>query len=90
MEIIDELEPTRRGVYGGAIGYFDFAGSMDTCITIRTAVVKDGVVHVQAGAGIVWDSDPQSEHEECVRKAQAMMTALDMAETLGDAGAGSS
>ena len=82
MEIIDELEPTRRGIYGGAIGYFSFCGAMDTCITIRTALVKDGHVYVQAGAGIVYDSDPAREHEECVRKARAVLAAVEMAETL--------
>jgi anthranilate synthase component 1 len=82
MQIIDELEPTRRGIYGGAVGYFSFAGAMDTCITIRTAVVEHGRVHVQAGAGIVYDSDPAREHEECVRKARGVMAAVEMAETL--------
>jgi anthranilate synthase component I len=82
MEIIDELEPTRRGIYGGAVGYFSFGGGMDTCITIRTAVLAGGNVHVQAGAGIVYDSDPAREHEECVRKARAVMAAVEMAETL--------
>jgi anthranilate synthase component 1 len=82
MQIIDELEPTRRGIYGGAIGYFGFAGTMDTCITIRTALVKDGRVHVQAGAGIVYDSDPEREHEECQRKARGVLAAVEMAETL--------
>ncbi len=84
MEIIDELEPTRRGIYGGALGYFGFSGSMDMAITIRTALVKDGRVHVQAGAGIVADSDPQSEHEECERKAQAVLTAAAMAEEFAE------
>ncbi len=84
MQIIDEFEPSRRGIYGGALGYFGFSGSMDMAITIRTALVKDGRVHVQAGAGIVADSDPQSEHEECKRKAQAVLTAAAMAEELED------
>lgn len=84
MEIIDEFEPCRRGIYGGALGYFGFTGSMDMAITIRTALVKDGRVHVQAGAGIVADSDPQSEHEECVRKAQAVLTAAAMAEKFSE------
>ncbi|HEY8514974.1 MAG TPA: anthranilate synthase component I [Candidatus Binatia bacterium] len=82
MQIIDELEPTRRGIYGGAFGYFGFSGSMDTAITIRTAVLADGKVHVQAGAGVVADSDPQYEHEECVRKARAVFAAIEMAESL--------
>ncbi len=79
MEIIDELESQRRGVYGGCIGYFGADGAMDTCITLRTAVVKDGVMHVQAGAGIVHDSNPQSEHEECVNKAKALVRAAEEA-----------
>jgi len=82
MQIIDELEPSRRGIYGGAFGYFGFSGSMDTAITIRTAVLADGKVHVQAGAGVVADSDPQSEHEECIRKARAVLAAVELAETL--------
>lgn len=82
MQIIDELEPTRRGVYGGAVGHFGFSGAMDTCIAIRTAVVTGGKVYVQAGAGIVADSDPPTEHEECVRKARAVISAVEMAETL--------
>jgi len=82
MQIIDELEPTRRGIYGGAIGYLGFSGSMDTAISIRTAVIQDGAVYVQAGAGIVFDSDPPTEHEECLRKARAVMAAVEMAETL--------
>jgi len=84
MEIIDELEPRRRGIYGGAIGYFGFSGSMDMAITIRTALIKDGQVYVQAGAGIVADSDPQSEHEECLRKARAILTAAAMAEEFAE------
>ena len=61
MEIIDELEPTRRGIYGGAIGYIDFSGNLDTCIAIRTMVVKDGKAHIQAGGGIVADSQPEAQ-----------------------------
>jgi anthranilate synthase component 1 len=75
MEIIDELEPHRRGIYAGCIGYFGATGDMDTCITLRTAVVKDGVVYVQAGGGIVADSDPQAEFEESRNKAQALIRA---------------
>jgi anthranilate synthase component 1 len=82
MEIIEELESVRRGVYGGAVGYFGFDGGMDTAITIRTALVKDGRVYVQSGAGIVADSDPESEHRECVNKARAMIHAVRLAEAL--------
>jgi anthranilate synthase component 1 len=71
MQIIDELEPTRRGPYGGAIGYFSFNGNLDTCITLRTIVVKDGVAYVQAGAGVVADSIAASEHDETCNKARA-------------------
>ena len=80
MEIIEELEPVRRGVYGGAIGYFSFSGNMDTCIGIRTLLVKDGAVYVQAGAGIVADSEPEREHAECVNKSRAMIQAVRLAE----------
>ncbi len=80
MEIIEELEPTRRGPYAGAVGYFSYSGNMDTCITIRTLIVKNGKVYVQAGAGIVADSDPEKEYMETVNKAKGMMTAVDMAE----------
>ena len=79
MEIIDELEMERRGVYAGAIGYFSANGSMDTCIALRTAVIRNGVLHVQAGAGVVTDSDPQSEHEECCNKARALLRAAEEA-----------
>jgi len=75
MEIIEELEPDRRGIYAGCIGYFGADGSMDTCLVLRTAVVKDGRMIVQAGAGIVADSDPLSEHTECVNKAKALVRA---------------
>ncbi len=77
MEIIAELEPDRRGVYAGCIGYFGANGTMDTAIAIRTAVIKDGVMHVQAGAGIVYDSNPQSEYRECVAKARGMIKAAE-------------
>jgi len=80
MEIIEELEPTRRGLYAGAVGYFSYSGNMDTCITIRTLVVKDNRVYVQAGAGIVADSIPDKEYAETVNKAMGMMKAVDMAE----------
>jgi len=80
MQIIDELEPTRRGPYAGAVGYFGFSGNMDTCITIRTLVVKDGVAYIQAGGGVVADSDPAAEYQETVNKAKAMMRAVETAE----------
>ena len=79
MQIIDELEPDGRGPYAGCIGYFGPDGQMDTCIVLRTAVVKDGRMYVQAGAGIVHDSDPASEHAECVNKAGALFRAADEA-----------
>jgi anthranilate synthase component 1 len=75
MEIIDELEPAKRGIYGGAVGYLGWDGNMDLAIAIRTAVIKDGQLHVQAGAGIVADSVPASEWEETMTKAKAMMKA---------------
>jgi anthranilate synthase component 1 len=80
MEIIEELEGTRRGPYGGAVGYFSFDGSMDTCITIRALVMQGDEVHVQAGAGIVADSDPAREYEETVNKARALAVAIQQAE----------
>lgn len=80
MEIIEELEPTRRGPYAGAVGYFSYSGNMDTCITIRTLIIKDGKVYVQAGAGIVADSEPEKEFKETLNKAKGMMKAVDMAE----------
>ncbi|MEX0730489.1 MAG: anthranilate synthase component I [Aquisalimonadaceae bacterium] len=80
MEIIDDVEPTRRGVYSGAIGYWSWSGNMDTAIAIRTAVIKDGLVHVQAGAGVVHDSVPASEWEETLNKARAIVRAVAMAE----------
>ncbi len=81
MEIIDELEPVKRGIYAGAAGYIGFHGDMDLAIAIRTAVVKDGQIHVQAGAGIVADSDPDSEWRETQNKARAMLRAAEMAES---------
>ena len=80
MEIINDLERNRRGVYSGAIGYFDFTGDMNTCIAIRTMVIKDGEIYFQSGAGIVADSDPQKEYEETENKAKAINTAIDIAE----------
>jgi anthranilate synthase component 1 len=79
MEIIDDLEPTKRGPYAGAVGYFDFSGNMDTCIAIRTMLVADQKVFIQAGAGIVADSDPQKEFEETKNKAGALVEALSLA-----------
>ncbi|OPX19956.1 MAG: anthranilate synthase component I [Desulfobacca sp. 4484_104] len=79
MEIIEELEPTRRGPYAGAVGYLGFSGNMDFCITIRTLTVHDGQVYLQVGAGIVADSDPAKEYQETVNKAQAMVRALELA-----------
>jgi anthranilate synthase component 1 len=82
MELIEELEPTRRGLYGGVVGYFDFAGDADTAIAIRTALVRDGVAYVQAGGGIVADSDPLSEDNECLNKAGAVLAAIATAQTM--------
>lgn len=76
MEIIEELEPTRRGLYGGIVGYIDFRGNLDSAIAIRTALIKDGIAYVQAGAGIVADSIPENEDQECVNKAAAVLTAV--------------
>ena len=80
MEIIDELEPVRRGPYAGGCGYISFSGDMDTCIVIRTMIIKDGVAYVQAGAGIVYDSVPEREYEETVNKAKALFRAVEFAE----------
>jgi anthranilate synthase component 1 len=82
MEIIEELEPTRRGLYGGIVGYFGFGGDMDTAIAIRTALIRDGIAYVQAGGGIVADSDPDAEHQETINKAAAVLAAIATAETL--------
>jgi anthranilate synthase component 1 len=82
MEIIERLEPTRRGLYGGAIGYFDFTGNIDTCIAIRTALIKDGRAYVQAGAGVVADSDPEAENQETINKAAAVLTAINTANAM--------
>ena len=79
MQIIDELEPEKRGLYGGAVGYLAADGSMDTCIVLRTAVVKDGMMYVQAGGGIVADSVPEAEYQETVNKARALMAAAEEA-----------
>ena len=80
MEIIEELEPVRRGPYAGAVGYFGFSGNMDTCITIRTIVFSEGMAYVQAGAGIVADSDPAHEYQETLNKAEGMLRAIALAE----------
>ena len=82
MEIIETLEPTRRGLYGGVVGYLDFTGNIDTCIAIRTALIHDGTAYVQAGAGVVADSDPDSENRECYNKAAAVLLAIDAANRL--------
>jgi anthranilate synthase component 1 len=79
MEIIDDLEPTRRGIYAGAVGYVDFSGTLDTCIAIRTMIVTDQTAHVQAGAGIVADSDPAREYDETWNKAAALREAMNVA-----------
>lgn len=79
MEVIDELEKSKRGPYAGCVGYFSADGNMDTCIVLRTALVKDGMVHVQAGAGIVHDSVPESEQQECINKAKAIVRAAQAA-----------
>ena len=84
MEIIDELEPTRRGIYAGAILYLDFSGNVDSCIALRTLVAKDGRVYIQAGAGIVADSVPEREYEETVNKARALVKALEIAQSAGE------
>jgi anthranilate synthase component I len=82
MELIEELEPTRRGVYGGVVGYLDFAGDLDVAIAIRTAVVRNGVAYVQAGGGVVADSDPQAEDTESRNKAAAVLRAVAVAESI--------
>jgi anthranilate synthase component 1 len=84
MQIIDELEPSRRGLYGGCVGYLDFAGDSDTAIAIRTALLRDGTAYVQAGAGVVADSDPVAEDTECRNKAAAVLRAVHTANRLND------
>ncbi len=89
MEIIEELEPSRRGIYGGAVGYISYTGNVDLAIAIRTLVTKNETIHVQAGAGIVADSLPEAEHQECVNKARAVLAAVEIAGRAGGAaGAG--
>jgi anthranilate synthase component 1 len=85
MEIIDELEPVKRGVYAGAVGYLAWNGNMDTAIAIRTAVIKDGTLHIQAGAGIVHDSIPRNEWDETMNKGRAIFRAVARAEAGLDA-----
>jgi anthranilate synthase component 1 len=82
MEIIEELEPTRRGTYGGAVLYADFSGNLDSCIAIRSLLVKDGKGYIQAGAGIVADSVPELEHQESMNKARAVIRAVERAREL--------
>jgi anthranilate synthase component 1 len=79
MEIIDELETDRRGIYAGAVGYFGAGGAMDTCIALRTAVIKDGTMYVQSGGGVVADSDPEAEYQESRNKARALIRAAEEA-----------
>ena len=88
MEIIDELEKSRRGVYAGAVGYFSANGSMDTCIALRTAVVKDGKIYIQAGGGVVADSDPEAEYQETVNKSKALVRAAQEAVRFASEGSG--
>jgi len=82
MEIIEDLETVTRGPYGGCIGYFSFSGNLDTCITIRTIVAKDSKAYLQAGAGIVADSNPKKEYYETINKAKAQIAAMEMAQQL--------
>ena len=81
MQIIDEVEPTKRGPYGGAVGYIDFTGNMDTCIALRTLIIKGNTAYIQAGGGVVFDSVPSEEYEETVNKARAILKAIEIAET---------
>jgi anthranilate synthase component 1 len=85
MEIIAEVERDRRGPYAGAVGYFDFSGNLDTAITIRTILMKDGVAHVQSGGGIVYDSDAAAEYAETENKAMALIRAIEQAEAQASA-----
>jgi anthranilate synthase component 1 len=82
MQIIEDLEKTRRGPYAGAIGYFSFSGNLDSCIGIRTAVLRNGKAYVQAGAGVVQDSVPEREYEETRNKARGLLQAISLAERL--------
>jgi anthranilate synthase component I len=83
MQIIDELEPTRRGIYAGAILYLDFSGNLDSCIALRTLVAKNGRAYIQAGGGVVADSVPEREYQETVNKARAIVSALEIAHNAG-------
>jgi len=87
MELIDEFEPVARGPYAGAVGYVDFSGNLDTAIALRTCVSKGSTAWVQAGAGIVVDSDPASEYEECLNKARAVLAAISASRILENPGA---
>ena len=86
MQVIDELEKDKRGPYGGCVGYFSADGEMDTCIVLRTGLVKDGVLHIQAGAGLVYDSIPENEQQECINKAKALVRAADEAKRVAARG----
>lgn len=86
MEIIEEVEPSRRGVYGGAVGYFGYDGDMDMCITIRTALLRDGIINIQAGGGVVADSNPEFEYQETLNKARGLMRAVMMARSAENGG----
>jgi anthranilate synthase component 1 len=81
MQIIDQVEPQKRGPYGGAVGYIDFTGNMDTCIALRTLVPKGSKAYIQAGGGVVYDSDPAAEFEETVNKARVLLKAIEIAES---------
>jgi anthranilate synthase component 1 len=83
MEIIAELEGTQRGIYAGCVGHVGFNGDLDTCISLRTMLVKDGVAYVQAGGGVVADSVPASEYQESCNKAAALLRAIEVAEEMG-------
>jgi anthranilate synthase component 1 len=85
LEIIHELEPSYRGLFGGVVGYFDFQGNSDLAIAIRTALIRDGIAHVQAGAGIVLDSNPESEYAETEAKAAVVLRAIAAANAMGHA-----
>ena len=81
MQIIDEVEPQKRGPYAGAVGYIDFTGNMDTCIALRTLVIQGKTAYIQAGGGVVYDSDPGAEYEETVNKARGLLKAIEIAES---------
>ena len=81
MQVIDEVEPQKRGPYGGAVGYIDFTGNMDTCIALRTLVLQGKTAYIQAGGGVVYDSVPGDEYEETVNKARGLLKAIEIAET---------